>query len=42
MLFTTDGRIIKIDPGDQYERVVATVINQLEELPERISIERGG
>jgi hypothetical protein len=40
VIFTTDGRVIKIDPGDPYERAVAAVVNELEELADRISVER--
>ena len=42
VLFTSDGRIIKIDPGDPHERAAARLINELEELAERISVESGG
>jgi hypothetical protein len=41
VLFTPDGRIIRIAPGDPYERAVAAAVRELEELAERISNERG-
>jgi hypothetical protein len=40
ILFTTDGRIIRIPPGDPWERTIAQVVDALAEVAERVAPER--